>query len=84
MPRALIAAVWAGVDALERGAAPLGGARLRAGTPVEVVRRQLGHATPNLTLALYGAFLPTAADRAHWRDQVATHEAKRREGGLRA
>jgi integrase len=54
---------------------------LRAGTPVEVVRRQLGHATPNLTLALYGAFLPTAADRHHWREQVASHEARRRDLG---
>jgi integrase len=54
---------------------------LRAGTPVEVVRRQLGHATPNLTLSLYGAFLPSAADRHHWREQVAHHEARRRDFG---
>jgi integrase len=52
---------------------------LRAGTPVRLVQTQLGHATPNLTLSLYGAFLPGAEDRAEWRARVTSHEAKRRE-----
>jgi integrase len=38
---------------------------LRAGVPVRVVQCQLGHATPTLTLGLYGAFLPTGEDRAN-------------------
>jgi hypothetical protein len=46
--------------------------------PVRVVQCQLGHATPSLTLGLYGAFLPSADDRATWRAQVTSHEAKRR------
>jgi len=40
---------------------------LRAGVPVRVVQCQLGHATPTLTLGLYGAFLPSGEDRATWR-----------------
>jgi integrase len=31
---------------------------LRAGVPVRGVQLQLGHATPTLTIGLYGAFLP--------------------------
>lgn len=52
---------------------------LRAGTPVEVVQKQLGHSSPMLTLSLYGQFLPGSADRAHWEQQVALHEEKRRQ-----
>ncbi|MGH7518822.1 MAG: hypothetical protein ACREOC_15385 [Gemmatimonadales bacterium] len=39
---------------------------LRAGTPVAVVQQQLGHAKAKLTLDPYGAFIPSAADRAQW------------------
>jgi integrase len=52
---------------------------LRAGGPVRVVQCQLGHATPALTLGLYGAFLPSGEDRATWRARVTSHEARRRE-----
>jgi integrase/recombinase XerD len=52
---------------------------LRAGAPVRVVQCQLGHATPTLTLSLYGAFLPSDEDRATWRARVTSHEARRRE-----
>lgn len=52
---------------------------LRAGTPVEVVQKQLGHASPMLTLTLYGMFMPTAADRAAWELKVTANEARRRE-----
>jgi len=52
---------------------------LRAGTPVRIVQIQLGHSTPMLTLGTYGAFIPNAEDRAHWREHVAAAEARRRE-----
>ena len=51
--------------------------RLRAGVPLEVVRRQLGHSTPMLTLQTYGAFVPRGVDRAHWEKQVTKAERRR-------
>ena len=48
-----------------------------AGVPLEVVRRQLGHSTPVLTLKTYGAFVPTGEDRAHWEKQVTKAEKRR-------
>ena len=50
---------------------------LPAGVPVAVVQHQLGHASASMTLSVYGAFLPSAADRDHWRGMVAKAEAKR-------
>jgi integrase len=50
---------------------------LRAGVPVAVVQHQLGHASASMTLNTYGAFLPSAADREHWRAKVTEAEAKR-------
>jgi integrase len=50
---------------------------LRAGVPVAVVQHQLGHASASMTLEVYGAFLPSAADREHWRARVAEAEARR-------
>jgi integrase len=52
---------------------------LRAGVPVAVVQHQLGHASASMTLNTYGAFLPSAADREHWRARVAEAEARRAE-----
>lgn len=52
---------------------------LGAGTPVEVVQKQLGHASPMLTLSLYGPFLPSAADRAAWESKVHARETRLRE-----
>jgi hypothetical protein len=46
-------------------------AHLRAGVPLELVRRQLGHSTPVLTLKTYGAFVPSGEDRARWEGVVA-------------
>lgn len=46
---------------------------------MRVVQCQVGHATPTLTLSLYGAFLPSDEDRATWRARVTSHEARRRE-----
>jgi integrase len=57
---------------------------LRAGVPVAVVQHQLGHASATMTLDVYGAFMPSGADRAHWRQQVAQAEAKRAESGERS
>jgi integrase len=75
---------WQRATALKLGLAPLPlkNARhhwavrmLRAGTPVAIVQRQLGHATAKLTLDTYGAFVPSGGDRAHW-DAVATRYDK--------
>jgi integrase/recombinase XerD len=52
---------------------------LRAGVPVRVVQLQLGHATPTLTIGLYGAFLPSGDDRAVWRARITSYEMHRRE-----
>lgn len=52
---------------------------LKAGTPVEVVQKQLGHASPMLTLTLYGQFRPGASDRAEWESKVTANERQRRE-----
>jgi len=52
--------------------------RLRAGVPLEVVRRQLGHSTPVLTLKTYGAFVPSGEDRAHWEREVTKAEERRK------
>lgn len=51
---------------------------LRAGVPVKVVQLQLGHATPQMTLNIYGQFLPSGADRDHWQKQTAAFEERRR------
>lgn len=51
--------------------------RLRAGVPLEVVRRQLGHSTPVLTLRTYGAFVPSGLDRARWEREVTLDERRR-------
>lgn len=40
--------------------------QLRAGTPLAIVQNQLGHASPMLTLSLYGRFIPSTNDRAYW------------------
>jgi integrase len=52
---------------------------LRAGVPLEVVRRQLGHSTPVLTLKTYGAFIPAGDDRERWERVVEVDLARRRE-----
>jgi hypothetical protein len=40
--------------------------RARIGTPIPILQAQLGHASPRLTLELYGRFMPTCADRNKW------------------
>jgi integrase len=51
---------------------------LRAGVPVAVVQRQLGHSTAKETLDTYGAFVPSGVDRDHWAKEVGKAEARRR------
>lgn len=50
----------------------------------EVVRRQLGHSTPMLTLQTYGMFIPTGEDRTHWEREVTKAEKRRGESSHRA
>lgn len=51
---------------------------LRAGVPVAVVQRQLGHATAKETLDTYGAFAPSGEDRGAWAAHVAAADERRR------
>jgi integrase len=51
----------------------------RAGTPIIVMQIQLGHSSPQLTLATYGRFLPSSADREKWEQAAGDYETKRRE-----
>ncbi len=43
----------------------------RAGMPVEMIARQLGHKDPMMALRIYGRFLPNSDDRDRW-EKVAT------------
>jgi integrase len=49
---------------------------LRGGVPVRVVQTQLGHASPTLTLGLYGAFIPGAEEQRR-----ASHTGEERKTG---
>lgn len=39
---------------------------IRAGTPAELVAKQLGHANAVMVLKVYGRFVPAQAERDHW------------------
>jgi integrase len=39
---------------------------VRAGTPADIIARQLGHATPTLLLTVYGRFAPSQDERSKW------------------
>lgn len=52
---------------------------IRAGTPIAVVQHQLGHASPTLTLKVYGLFQPSSADRDRWEQAATDYETARRE-----
>ena len=56
----------------------------RAGTPAEVVARQLGHANAVLVLKVYGRFMPGQQDRDRWELIAAADDARRAEGLIRA
>ncbi len=44
---------------------------IRAGTPAEVVGRQLGHKDATMVLKVYGRFVPRSEDRDKW-ERMAT------------
>jgi integrase len=50
--------------------------QLRAGTPVELVSKQLGHVDAVMCLRIYGKFVPGGQEWDHWRAKVraAQHE----------
>ncbi len=50
---------------------------LKAGTPIELVARQLGHKDGVLCLKVYGRFLPTGAERRKWERVATKHEARK-------
>ena len=52
--------------------------RIRAGVPVEVVSRQLGHSSTQETLRVYGKFRPSSADRRAAEKSVNAYETLRR------
>jgi integrase len=52
--------------------------RLRAGAPIEVVQRQLGHESPMLTLRKYGRFMPSGQDRQKVEERTTEYERLRR------
>ena len=59
--------------------------RLRAGASFQLVQRQLGHASPALTLNTYGRFMPTSLDHDRVEENVNRYEIERRSamGGAR-
>jgi integrase len=44
---------------------------IRAGTPADIVARQLGHASPTLLLTVYGRFAPTHEEMDKWEKRAA-------------
>lgn len=50
---------------------------LRAGTPLDVVARQMGHANGVLVLKVYGRFIASAAERQHWEKQTTKADLRR-------
>ncbi|HTS88289.1 MAG TPA: tyrosine-type recombinase/integrase [Gemmatimonadales bacterium] len=48
---------------------------LRAGVPVELVARQLGHVDGTMVLPVYGRFIPHDVEWNHWREQLAARQA---------
>ena len=59
--------------------------RFRASAPLQLVQRQLGHASPTLTLNTYGRFLPSSLDHDRVEESVNRYETERRSamGGAR-
>ena len=52
--------------------------RLRSGSPIHVVQRQLGHESAKLALDVYGAFVPAGADRDRAEKNATEYEERRR------
>jgi integrase len=55
--------------------------RLRSGSTIQDVQIQLGHSSPQLTLTLYGRFMPSAEDRDRAEDRATEYEQTRRAKG---
>jgi integrase len=49
----------------------------RAGTPAELIARQLGHANAILVLKIYGRFMPSQQDRDKWELIAAKQDSER-------
>jgi integrase len=49
----------------------------KAGTPAEIIARQLGHADPVMVLRVYGRFMPSQHDRDRW-ERVADAQDQQR------
>lgn len=48
----------------------------RAGTPAELIGRQLGHANAILVLKVYGRFMPSQQERDRWEQVAAAQDAE--------
>lgn len=49
---------------------------IKAGTPVELVARQLGHKDAVMVLRVYGKFIPSHDERKLWEDKAVAQDAK--------
>jgi integrase len=49
---------------------------IRAGTPPDVVAKQLGHKDATLVLKVYGVYAPKSSERNHWEESAAKHDEK--------
>jgi integrase len=49
---------------------------IRAGTPPDVVAKQLGHKDATLVLKVYGVYAPKSTERNHWEESAAKHDEK--------
>ena len=54
---------------------------IRAGTPYELVARQLGHATIAMVAKVYGKFLPNSDERDRW-ERIAADQDRMAMGGM--
>ena len=53
---------------------------IRAGTPGELVARQLGHRDAVLVHKVYGRFIPNSAEREKWELIAAAQDMERKKG----
>lgn len=53
---------------------------VRAGVPVELVARQLGHCDATMVLKVYGRFIPHDVEWAYWRERLAERQASKLPG----
>jgi hypothetical protein len=53
---------------------------LRAGVPVELVARRLGHRDATMVLKVYGRFIPHEVEWTYWRERLAERQASKLRG----